>query len=65
MGALDYLADRTHPDVIAALKRDCGICKAKPGHDCRYPWETNDHMDRIVHLSRVQAPMDKRKRKAG
>jgi hypothetical protein len=61
MGALDYLNDRADERVQAALERKCGICSAKPGADCRHPWETQDPMDRIVHLSRAQHHMDQRR----
>jgi hypothetical protein len=49
----DWLQDRTDERVIDALTRQCGICHAKPGVDCRHPWETTDTLDRIVHLART------------
>lgn len=61
MGALDYLNNRADERVIEALTRKCGICSAPPGADCRHPWETREPMERIVHLSRAQQDMDKRK----
>lgn len=63
---LDYLADRADQRVQQALTRTCGICKAKPGADCRVPWEPKDQLDtldRIVHLERAQQELDKRKRR--
>jgi hypothetical protein len=62
MGALSYLNDRADPRVIEALTRKCGVCAQPPGVDCRHPWETNEPMERIVHLSRAQQNMDKRRR---
>lgn len=58
MGTLDYLNDRTDPRVQEALTRRCGICKAKPGTDCRLPWETREPMERVVHLERAQQHLD-------
>lgn len=64
MTTLDWLDDRADPRVIAALERRCGICRAEPGVDCRHPWETSEQLGRVVHLSRAESHMDKRKRGA-
>lgn len=61
MGTLAWLEDRTDERVIVALTRRCGICAAKPGGDCRHPWETTAALGRVVHLARAQAHMDRRR----
>lgn len=65
MGALllSYLNDRTDPRVIQALTRRCGICKAKPGQDCRLPWETREPLGRIVHQARAEVDKKRTRRK--
>lgn len=61
MGALDYLADKTDPRVIAGLKNTCGIFGREPTHPCLNP-QTREPLGRM-HLDRTQKHFDKRTRR--
>lgn len=57
-----YLSDRSDPRTVLALTRECSICKAAPGSDCRNPWRDAPPMDRIVHQDRAESHLDKPRR---
>lgn len=60
MTAPTYLSDRTDPRVVVALTRKCTICGAKPDNDCTW---NGKPLNRIVHLCRAEAHMDRKSKR--